>query len=381
MENTNNYKINRYVFLVIIIIFAVFLFASLKQFVSAFLGAMMFYVLSKPFIIWLVTKKRWSKSMTAVLVIIISFFLILLPIAALVSLLYNKISAVLANPSLITDSMKQVDAIIRQKIHMDLISDNTLKTIQSYTSSLLSVIFTQGLGFITTILMMYFFLYFMIQNVNRMEAAIVFYLPFKKDKIKLFGDELVHQTFSNSVGIPAIAVVQGLFSFICYFIAGLEEAGFWAVITGFSALIPVIGTGLVWVPSAAYLLITGHTWQGIFVLLYGAIVLGSLDNVVRFVLAKKMADVHPVVTVLGVIIGLRYFGFLGLIFGPLLISYFIILLKIYYVEYQRPVLSRPARKRQLMPVYMQPFLGIKRIRKKSATEKHEHAPRSRPTSH
>jgi len=381
MENTNNYKINRYVFLVIIIIFAIFLFASLKQFVSAFLGAMMFYVLSKPFILWLVTKKRWSKSMTAVLVIIISFFLILLPIAALVSLLYNKISAVLANPSLITDSIKQVDAIIRQKTHMDLISDNTLKTIQSYTSSLLSVIFTQGLGFITTILMMYFFLYFMIQNVNRMEAAIVFYLPFKKDKIKLFGDELVHQTFSNSVGIPAIAVVQGLFSFICYFIAGLEEAGFWAVITGFSALIPVIGTGLVWVPSAAYLLITGHTWQGVFVLLYGAIVLGSLDNVVRFVLAKKMADVHPVVTVLGVIIGLQYFGFLGLIFGPLLISYFIILLKIYYVEYQRPVLSRPARKRQLMPVYMQPFLGIKRIRKKSVTEKHEHAPRSRPTSH
>ena len=381
MENTNNYKINRYVFLVIIIIFAIFLFASLKQFVSAFLGAMMFYVLSKPFIIWLVTKKRWSKSMTAVLVIIISFFLILLPIAALVSLLYNKISAVLANPSLITDSIKQVDAIIRQKTHIDLISDNTLKTIQSYTSSLLSVIFTQGLGFITTILMMYFFLYFMIQNVNRMEAAVVFYLPFKKDKIKLFGDELVHQTFSNSVGIPAIAVVQGLFSFICYLIAGLDEAGFWAVITGFCALVPVIGTGLVWVPSAGYLLITGHTWQGIFVVLYGGIVLGSLDNVVRFVLAKKMADVHPVVTVLGVIIGLRYFGFLGLIFGPLLISYFIILLKIYYVEYQRPVLSRPARKRQLMPVYMQPFLGIKRIRKKSATEKHEHAPRSRPTSH
>jgi len=153
------------------------------------------------------------------------------------------------------------------------------------------------------------------------------------------------------------------------------------VITGFCALVPVIGTGLVWVPSAGYLLITGHTWQGIFVVLYGGIVLGSLDNVVRFVLAKKMADVHPVVTVLGVIIGLQYFGFLGLIFGPLLISYFIILLKIYYVEYQRPVLSRPARKRQLMPVYMQPFLGIKRIRKKSATEKPEHAQRSRPTSH
>jgi len=381
MENTNNYKINRYVFLVIILIFAVFLFASLKQFVSAFLGAMMFYVLSKPFTCWLITKKRWSKSMTAILVIIISFFLILLPIAALVSLLYNKISAVLANPTLITDSIKQVDTIIKQKLHFDPISDSTLRSIQSFMSGLLSVVFTQGLGFITTILMMYFFLYFMIQNVNRMEAAIVFYLPFKKDKIKLFGDELVHQTFSNAVGIPAIAVVQGFFSFLCYWISGLQQPGFWAVITGFSALIPVIGTGLVWVPSAGYLLITGHTWQGFFVIVYGAIVLGSLDNVVRFILAKKMADVHPVVTVLGVIMGLRYFGFLGLIFGPLVISYFIILLKIYYVEYQKPVLARPAKKRQLMPVYMQPFLGIKRIRKKSAAVKHEQHTHSKPTSH
>ena len=78
--------------------------------------------------------------MTAILVIIISFFLILLPIAALVSLLYNKISAVLANPALITDSIKQVSAILQEKLHFDVISDNTLRSIQSYTSSLLSVL-------------------------------------------------------------------------------------------------------------------------------------------------------------------------------------------------------------------------------------------------
>jgi predicted PurR-regulated permease PerM len=57
--------------------------------------------------------------------------------------------------------------------------------------------------------------------------------------------------------------------------------------------------------------------------------------VIRFVLAKKMADVHPVVTILGVIMGLQYFGITGLIFGPLIISYFILLLKMYYMEYQK----------------------------------------------
>lgn len=364
MENTPDYKINKYVFLGIIILFGVFLFSSLIQFVSAFLGAIMLYVLTKSFACRLLSK-GWSKNMTAILIIIISFFVILLPVAVLASLLYNKISAVLSHPQIITNSVKQVDAIVQKRYHVKLIGDNTIHSIQSTASSLLSGVLKQSLNFITTILMMYFFVYFMLQNINRMEAAILFYLPFKKDKIKIFGDELVHQTFSNSVGIPAISIAQGIFGFLCYWIAGITEAGFWGVITAFAALIPVVGTGLVWVPAAVYLFVIGHNWQAIFVLLFGALIMSSLDNIIRFILAKKMADVHPVVTVLGVILGLQYFGFLGLIFGPLLISYFLILLKIYYVEYEKPVYARPGKKRQIMPVYMQPFLGMKKVKKKA----------------
>lgn len=368
MENAKDLKINKYVFLSIIILFAIFLFSSLIQFVSAFLGALTLYVLSKSFACWLL-KKGWSKSMSSILIIIMSFFVILLPIAGLVSLLYNKISAVLANPTIITDAVKQVDAVIQQHFHYKLISDDTIHSIQSYASIILSAVLKQSLNFVTTILMMYFFLYYMHQNMNRMEAAIVFYLPFKKDKIKLFGDELVQQTFSNSIGIPAISVAQGLAGFLCYWIAGMNQAGFWGVVTGFAALIPVVGTGLVWIPAVVYLFIIGHTWQAVFTILFGALIMGTLDNIIRFVLAKKMADVHPIITVLGVILGLKYFGFLGLIFGPLLISYFIILLKIYYVEYEQPVLQRPGKKRQIMPVYMQPFLGFKKSARKTPAAK------------
>src|SRR5205085_11670943 len=112
MENAKSKQINRYIFLAIILIFAFFLFASLKQFFPAFLGALMFYILSKSFACWLVKKKGWSKSMTAILVILISFFLILMPIATLISLLYNKISAVLSHPDVITASIKQADSVL-----------------------------------------------------------------------------------------------------------------------------------------------------------------------------------------------------------------------------------------------------------------------------
>ncbi len=372
MENSLSKQVNRYIFLAIILIFAFFLFASLQQFFPAFLGAITFYILSKSFATWLVKKKGWNKSMTAVLVIIISFFLILLPIAALISLLYNKISAVLANPDVITNSIKHSDEILQQKYHISLISNDTLASIKSKASELLSVIVNKGLGFVSTILMMYFFLYFMMINTNRLEAAILLYLPFKKDKIKLFGDELVHQTFSNAVGVPSIAVAQGLAGFLGYWIIGLNEPGFWGVVTAFTSFIPVIGTGIVWAPVALYMFIIGNVWQGIFMVVYGALVMGLLDNVIRFMLAKRMADVHPIITVLGVILGLQYFGILGLIFGPLLISYFFILLKIYYVEYQKPVEGRLVRKRHIMPAYMQPFIGFKKTKKKPTETNSEH---------
>jgi hypothetical protein len=80
-------------------------------------------------------------------------------------------------------------------------------------------------------------------------------------------------------------------------------------------------------------------------------------------LAKKMADVHPVITVLGVIMGIKYFGLIGLIFGPVLISYFIILLKIYYLEYQVgvPII----RKKRNAPIkFNLPFIGNQGKKKK-----------------
>jgi len=362
MENQQDYKIKQYFFLGIILIFAYFLLDSLTQFFSAFLIAVIFYVLSKPMVEWLVKKKRWKKSWAAMLVIVLSFFIILLPITLFFTLLYNKIIVVLAHPDTILAGIRKFNASINTKYHIEILSDKTINSVQSNVAVVLPLILNQGVGFITTITMMYFFLYFMLQKMNRMEAGIVFYLPFKRDKINMFGSELVAQTFSNAVGIPLIATVQGICAFIAYTIIGVPQAGFWGVITAFSSLIPVIGSAIVWIPMTVYLFFIGENWQGVFMIIWSAVIISAIDNVLRFMLAKRMADVHPVVTVLGVIVGLKYFGFIGLFFGPVLISYFLILLQIYYVEYHQNAVKKivkPEKKRQLMPSYMQPFLGKK----------------------
>lgn len=355
MELSADKKINNYFFLAIIIVLGIFLFYSLIQFFTAFLGTVMFYVLSKPFANWLISKKKWSKSLTAVLIILISFFVILLPIAFLISVLANKISGIAANPQPIADYIKKVDSTLLSKYNIHLISDNTIKSIQSTSTTFITAILNQGLGIFATIIMMYFFLFFMIKNINRLEAALVFYLPFSKEKIKIFGNELVQQTYGNALGIPMVAIASGTASWIGYSIAGLPDSGFWGIVTGFSSMIPIIGTGIVWAPVAIYFYASGMNWQGTFIIIWGAALLGGLDNVIRFLLAKRMADVHPIVTVLGIIVGLKYFGFTGLIFGPLLISYFLILLRIYYLEYKLPVKKRRIKSTRKFPIPIWPF--------------------------
>ena len=351
MENNNqDLKLNRYIFLAVIIIIASLLLWSLMQFFTAFLAGIMFYVLSKPLVYLLTKRFNWKKSSSALLVIAVSFFIILVPIGLFVTMLYSKVIKVASNPNEIIQPIKHFGEIIQHKYNINIISPDSLGKIQGFAAVVISVILGSSFNFFTTISMMYFFLYFMIINTGRLEAGLMLYLPFKRSKMEIFGIELKAQTFSNAVGIPLICVIHGLLAFLAYWITDVKDPGFWAVVTGFASVIPLVGTGLIWLPTSIYLLAQGHTWQGFFIIGWGLLIIGASDNIIRFVLAKRMADVHPIVTVLGVIIGLKYFGITGLIFGPLMISYFLILLRIYYVEYQKP---ETEKQRSLLPSYLQ----------------------------
>ena len=359
MENNQPNKINHYIFLLIIVVFGVFLFYSMSEFFTAFLGALMFYVLSKPLMSWLIKKRKWKKSYAAFLVIVISFLIILLPVLLVGSLLFKEISTIAVNPDSFIKPFYEFDNLMQQKFNIVLLSDKNIADVQKFATNAVSSALNASMNFFTSITMMYFFLYFLLVNINRLEAAAVLYLPFKRNNIKLFGEELVSQTISNAIGVPLIAVIHGILAYIAYKICGIEEAAFWSIITAFASVIPVVGTALIWVPVSIFLFIKGQTGYGIFLLVWGIVVIGLSDNLIRFLLAKKMADVHPIITVLGIIMGLKYFGITGLIFGPLIISYFFILLKIYYSQY-RPANSKRFSSKKSSSTY----LGITLIREK-----------------
>src|SRR4030095_12017310 len=125
---------------------------------------------------------------------------------------------------------------------------------------------------------------------------------------------------ANALGIPLISIIQGLTATLGYFIFGVKEFALWGFVTGVFAFFPIVGTMVVWVPLVLYTYATGTTWQATGLLLYSVIVTGNVDYLARVTLLKKMGNVHPVLTILGVIVGLGLFGFIGLIFGPLLVT-------------------------------------------------------------
>ena len=105
------------------------------------------------------------------------------------------------------------------------------------------------------------------------------------------------------------------------------------MLTAFASIIPLVGTALIWIPVSIYFLIMGEWINALILLGYGGIIISQCDNLIRFLLQKKMANIHPLITIFGVVAGLPIFGFMGIIFGPLLVSLFLLFLDMFRKEY------------------------------------------------
>jgi predicted PurR-regulated permease PerM len=169
-----------------------------------------------------------------------------------------------------------------------------------------------------------------------MEHTVKQFIPLHQDSVIALAQETKHMVKANAIGIPLISIVQGFAAWLGYLIFGLNDALMWGFLTGVFAFFPIVGTMMIWVPLVIYLFSQGLTGPGTGLLIYSLLVTGNVDYLARVSLMKKIGNVHPLITVFGVIVGLQLFGFMGFIFGPLVFSYVIILIKIYAHEFVDP---------------------------------------------
>ena len=138
---------------------------------------------------------------------------------------------------------------------------------------------------------------------------------------------------SALIGTIATALVQGIFSGIGYAVSGIPHPVTWALLTALASLIPAVGTALIWVPVGIYLIFTGHTGRAVLELVWGTvIVVGVCDYVVRPRLVGSKGQGHPLMMLIALLGGIEVFGLPGLIVGPVLVSLFVAILRIYERE-------------------------------------------------
>ncbi|MFI5172758.1 MAG: AI-2E family transporter [Chitinophagales bacterium] len=324
-----NLKQRNSIILFILIFLGVCIGLGLERILGAFFGAIIIYVLFRPLNIYLQEKKKWWPGLTAGLILILSFVCLIIPIFSLIKLIVDRVLYYANNPEETEAILQNVNKFATEKLNDPNLIDDTVASIKAGAAGFVSSLVNGAANTFIQIIVMYFTLYFTVKNFREFEKGLVQYAPFKKsDSIKI-GNELRNMTYSNILGQGLIAIIQGTLLGIGFWIFGINDPLFWGVIGTFLSMIPMFGSPLIFIPAGIIELSNGNTIAGLGIIIYGYLIVTTIDNFIRMAIGKRIANTHPLITIIGVVIGLPLFGILGLLFGPLLLSLFIMLVKIY----------------------------------------------------
>jgi predicted PurR-regulated permease PerM len=320
--------------LLLLILGAVVLVGSqLYPFLPGLLGGMTLYILLRQWFFRITVVHNWKPWLAASVFIAVALIVFVLPFLLIVLLVGPKISALLNNPMMVTDAILTTTRRLHEYVPQFSFNESQIGSLMQKASGKLPSFLGGTLQVLTNLLLCFFLLYFMLISGRRMERQLQEFISLKDENIDDIWASTRTMVVSNAIGIPVLAIIQAVTATVGYLIFRVEGAIMWGVLTGIFSMLPVVGTAIIFLPLVAYLYATGSTGNATGLLLYSVIIIGNIDNVMRFTLLRKLGDVHPVITVLGVMVGVPLFGFMGLIFGPLLLSYMLLLIRIYRVEF------------------------------------------------
>ena len=332
METVPSRIIKQIIIIIILGIVGFLIFYELLPYLSGFLGAITLYILFKKPMEKL-KAKGWNSSLAASLLMFLSFIGILIPVFGITLMLSNKIENAASNAEKLFSALQQYLIKFEDTFGHDFYKDLDVTGGTSWVGENAKVLIGSTFELFVAIAIMYFLLYFMLTKPKQVKESIYNYAPFSEKHLKILVKESSKMIRSNALGIPIVALSQGIVALIGFLIFGIENPLFWFVIIVIGSMIPFVGTLVGVIPVFLITLASGNDYAAYGILIYGLVVVGSTDNIIRLYVLKKMDNVHPLITLIGVIIGIPLFGFIGLVFGPIIISLFFIILKMYKIEY------------------------------------------------
>jgi len=330
--------------LIIVILTAVIVYAILP-YLNYFFGAFILYIIFESLYHFFITRIRINKQIAAVLVIIISLFVVLIPLYFLLNIIIGEIQQLLLNQASIIASIQSRGQLLTvYLLKLDIPVADLQTTLQQKLMDVGSQTFNYTSRFIfgslqslsehaIGLFIMYFLLYYLLTEkdsdfVHQVYAAV----PFNAENTVTLVEEFRSIVRTTLISTGAIALFQGAILTITFLIFGIRGAFLWGALAAIFSFLPVLGAPLIWVPAAIIQLLLKDYTAGIAIITVG-IFISVIDNFLRPVIQNKVGELHPLLSLLGIVIGVPLFGLIGIVIGPVLLSYFILTVKMFSKEY------------------------------------------------
>ena len=341
---------NRLVLLIFLCLALYACYWLVKPFLQPIILAILIGMLAYPGHEKLVVKLKGRQSSAALLSSLVLALVFLIPaFLLLVAILKQGVDyTVIAREWARSDSIHQVwahpwvvqaKAVLEQVLPPEALDPDEIRTRALSLARSLGARFagvsTTMLGSLTTFMvnfvLLLFVLFFVLRDHDKLVEFIRHALPLSRSQEDALFHEVMAVSKSALLGSLLTAVTQGIVGGIGLWLAGFPPL-FWGAMMAFASLIPIVGTALIWAPAALYLAFTGETDWALFMLAWGVLVVGSIDNFLR-PLFMQGATMNTVVVFFSLIGGLQVFGLIGLVYGPLIFSITLVLFKMYESEF------------------------------------------------
>ncbi len=290
------------------------------------------------------SRRAKIKAIASLITIIIMLIVILGPFSYMTMSLVNEVQVVAAKIN--ENKLGSVGEIVqnlesrpffakirsypamREVLSEDVIVDNIKKVGKGLVENL-SVRITNILGVIFDFIIMLFTTFFLLKDGPVLISKATDYLPFSREQKDKLGCQIKDMIVSTVYGGVAVSVLQGLLGGIAYSFIGIEAPVMWGIAMSIMSFVPLIGTFAIWGPTSLYLAIIGNYVQGIGLFLFGIFVISMVDNILKPLIIGSRTKMPTIIILFSVLGGIKFFGMIGLIMGPLITAVFISIIEIF----------------------------------------------------
>jgi predicted PurR-regulated permease PerM len=284
-----------------------------------------------------ILKRTKRPQLSSALSILVTLIIMVLPAVYLVTELVGQVTAAYNSLKLVDTKRvaEYLTTFTGDHIKIQPLMDSALEQTRQAIVGVAPDVLGSISGIVLGLFIMFFVMFYAFRDGEAFLNNLKRILPLDKSLKDSLFYEVRTVTQAVLYGQVITALIQGTLGGIGMYVAGVPNAIFWGVVMMFTAFIPLLGTPVVWVPAAIDQIRVGHTAPGVGLLIFGALVVVNIDNFLRPRLVSGRTNVHPVLILIGALGGLKLFGFIGLLVGPLVLAVLMALIKFYETAYSR----------------------------------------------